>query len=263
MFYSAKKIDDNIFRTTIDSVGREIVNYHTGETDTVLVEPNANLDGGKIYCRSESWLKRGDIIKLSGDWYVVNHLSNLASDVYNAGAITRCDVLLRMKIGYFVYEIPAVASKYSGNSNVRGIIDDSVEGKLSFITGYDKLFDQLTSNPCVNVFGKVWQIGDYLNVNNVMTVYCQGASSTVNPDLCIKPIKLEYKLGESVDLDIYTLNYGPNILPDDIEIKLSGQNMGDVSGNTVTFTTTGVTSIVIQSKLLGAYYVTPDIKVTY
>ena len=158
MFYSAKKIDDTIFTTTINTVGREITNYHTGATDTVLVEPNANLDGGKIYCRSNSWLKRGDIIKLSGNWYVVNHLSNLASDVYNAGSITMCDVVLKMRIGYFVYEIPAVASKYSGNSNVRGIIDDSVEGQLNFITGYDELFDSLDSNPCVNVFGKVWQI---------------------------------------------------------------------------------------------------------
>lgn len=262
MFYSAKKIDDTIFTTTINTVGREITNYHTGATDTVLVEPNANLDGGKIYCRSNSWLKRGDIIKLSGNWYVVNHLSNLASDVYNAGSITMCDVVLKMRIGYFVYEIPAVASKYSGNSNVRGIIDDSVEGQLNFITGYDELFDSLDSNPCVNVFGKVWQIGDFLNVNNVMTVYCQGAGS-VNPDICIKPIALEYKLGDSVDLDIHVLNYGPNIVPDDVTIKLSGIDMGDVSGNTVTFTKTGITSIVIQSKLLGAYYVTPDIKVTY
>ena len=262
MFYSAKKIDDNIFRTTINSVGREIVNYHTGALDTVLVEPNANLDGGKIYCRSDSWLKRGDIIKLSGDWYVVNHLSNLASDVYNAGAITRCDVILTMKIGYFVYEIPAVASKYSGNSNVRGIIDDSIEGQLSFITGYDELFTRLDSNPCVNVFGKVWQIGDFLNVNNVMTVYCQGMSNP-QADLCIKPIPLEYKLGDSIDLEVHTLNYGPNELPHDLEIKLSGKDMGDVNGNTITFTKTGVTSIVIQSKYLGAYYVTPDIKVTY
>lgn len=262
MIYSVKRIDDNIFRTTIDHVGRDIVNYHTGETAKVLVEPNANLDGGKIYCKSDCWLKRGDIIKLSGDWYVVNQLSNLASDVYNAGTITRCDVTLTLKIGYFVYEIPAVASKYSGNSNVRGIIDDSVEGQLNFITGYDELYTRLTNNPYVNVFGKVWQIGDFLNVNNVMTVYCQGAG-TVSPDLCIEPIPLEYKLGDSIELKVHTLNYGPNELPDDLEIKLSGKDMGDVSGNTVTFTKTGVTSIVIQSKYLGAYYVTPDIKVTY
>lgn len=263
MIYSVKKIDDNIFKTTIDNIGREVVNYHTGKTDRVLVEPNSQLNGGQIYCKSDSWIKRGDIIKLSGNWYVVNHLSNLASDVYNAGMITMCDVVLTMKIGYFVYEIPAVASKYSGNSNVRGIIDDSVEGKLSFITGYDKLFDKLTTNPCVNVFGKVWQIGDYLNVNNVMTVYCQGASSTINPELCIKPIPLEFKLGDTLDLDIHVLNYGPNELPDDIEIKLAGQDMGDVSGHTVTFTKTGITSIALSSKLLGAYYVTPDIKITY
>lgn len=262
MIYSVKKIDDDIFRTSVDHVGREVVNYHTGAKDKVLVEPNSTLDGGKIYCRSESWLKRGDIIKLSGEWYVVNDLSNLASDVYNAGTITRCDVALTMRIGYYVYEIPAVASKYSGNSNVRGVIDDSVEGKLSFITGYDKLFEKLTTNPCVNVFGKVWQIGDYLNVNNVMTVYCQGAGS-VNPELCIEEIPEQVKLGDSIELKIHTLNYGPNELPDDIEIKLSGQNMGDVSGHTVTFTKTGVTSIVVQSKFLNAYYVTPDIKVTY
>lgn len=262
MIYNVKKIDDNIFRTTIDNLGRDVVNYHTGETAKVLVEPNANLDGGKIYCKSDSWIKRGDIIKLSGEWYVVNHLSNLASDVFNAGSITRCDVTLTMKIGYFVYEIPAVASKYSGNSNVRGIIDDSVEGQLNFITGYDKLFDKLKNNPCVNVFGKVWQIGDFLNVHNVMTVYCQGAGS-VNPEFAIKPIPLEFKLGDSIDLDVHILNYGPNELPPDTKITLSGKDMGDVIGNTVTFTKTGITSIVISSDELKAYYVTPDIKVTY
>ena len=166
MIYSVKKMDDEIFRTSVAHVCREVVNYYTGETDKVIVEPNSGLDGGKIYCRNTSWIRRGDIIKVSGNWFVVSHLSNLASDVYNVGVITMCDVQLTLRLGKFVYNIPAVASKFSGNSNVRGIIDDSVEGKLSFITGYSEEFDKLTDNPYINVFGKVWQIGNYLNVNN-------------------------------------------------------------------------------------------------
>ena len=260
MFYSVKKMDDEIFRTTINNMGRDIVNYYTGQTDTILVEPNSSLDGGKIYCRSDSWLRRGDIIKLSGNWYVVSHLSNLASDIYNAGVITMCDVKLKIKLGTFVYEVPAVASKYSGNSNVRGIIDDSVDGKLSFITGYHEEFDKLTDNPCVSIFGKVWQIGDYLNVNNVMTVYCQGTTSYIPSEICIEPIPLEYKVGDTVDLKIHVLNVAKDIIPDDIKITVTGSK-GVVDGTKVTFTKAGTTSILITSKTVDEHYVTADITV--
>ena len=262
MIYNVKKIDDDIFRTSIDNVGRDVVNYYTKQTDKVIVEPNSQLDGGKIYCRTESWIRRGDIIKLSGNWYVVSHLSNLASDVYNVGVITMCDVQLLIRFGKFAYYVPAVASKYSGNSNVRGIIDDSVEGKLSFITGYHEEFDELDDNPCVTVFGKVWQIGDFLNVNNVMTVYCEGRSSAVTPEICIEPIPYTYKVGDSVDLKIHILNTTQNQIPDDLKITLAGINMGTVNGTTVTFTKAGTTSIMLQSATLKTYYVTYDIKVS-
>lgn len=261
MIYSVKKVDDDFFRTTIVSLGRDIVNYYTGETTRVIVEPNGTLDGGKIYCRSDSWVKRGDIIKISGEWYVVSHLSNLASDVFNVGVITRCDVLLKMRLGKFVYEVPAVASKYSGNSNVRGIIDDSVEGKLSFITGYEERFDELDDNPCITVFGKVWQIGDFLNVNNVMTVYCQGAGA-VSPEICMEPIPLEYKIGDSIDIKAHILNRADGTLPKDLTIKVTGIGMGTIDGTTVTFLKTGLTSIMISSTELKTYYVSPEIRVT-
>ncbi len=261
MIYSVKKVDDDFFRTTIDSLGKDVVSYYTGQTDKVIVEPNGNLDGGKIYCRSESWIKRGDVIKVNGNWFVVSHLSNLASDVYNAGVITMCDVKLKLRLGKFVYEVPAVASKYSGNSNVRGIIDDSVEGKLSFITGYDERFDELDDNPCVSVFSKIWQIGDFLNVNNVMTVYCQGASG-VSPEICIEPIPLAYKVGDSIDLKVHILNTTKNDIPKDLKITVSGIGMGTVDGTTVTFNKTGLTSIMIQSAELKTYYVSPEIKIS-
>ena len=261
MLYNIKKVDDNFFNTTIGSLGRDIVNYYTGETTRVIVEPNGNLDGGKIYCRSDSWVKRGDIIKVSGEWYVVNHLSNLASDVFNVGVITRCDVQLKMRLGSFVHEVPAVASKYNGNSNVRGIIDDSVEGKLSFITGYHEEFDKLTNNPCIVVFGKVWQIGDYLNVNNVMTVYCQGAGG-VQEEICIEPIPLEYKVGDTIDLKVHVLNTANDKVPNDIKVQVSGIGMATVDGTKITFLKTGLTSIMITSTELKTYYVTPEIRVT-
>ena len=262
MIYSVKKIDDDIFRTSMVNTGRDVVSYYTNEVDRILVEPNASLDGGKIYCRSDSWIKRGDIIKISNEWYVVSHLSNLASSVYNVGIVTRCDVKLILRLGDFVYEIPAVASKYSGNSNVRGIIDDSVEGKLSFITGYNEKFKKLQDNPCVSLFGKVWQVGDYMNVNNVLTVYCEGVSIQNDAAFCIEPIPMKYKVGDSVDLKIHLLNRGDPTLPDDIEIVLAGPNMGKVEGSKVTFTRAGVTSIAITSNLFGAYYVSKDIEVT-
>lgn len=261
MIYSVKKIDDDIFRTTINNLGRNVVSYYTGQTDVVLVEPNSTLEGGKIYCKKESWIRRGDIIKVSDEWYVVSQLSNLASEVFNIGVITRCDVALKIRLGNFVHKLPAVASKYSGNSNVRGIIDDSVEGKLSFITGYNEKFDELDDNPCVTVFGKVWQIGDFLNVNNVMTVYCQGAGS-VSPEICMEPIPLTYKIGDSIDIKAHILNRADETLPSDLTIKATGIGMGTVDGTTVTFNKTGLTSIMISSNELKTYYVSPEIRVT-
>ena len=261
MIYNIKKMDDDIFRTTVNHQGREVVNYYTGETDTILVEPNASLDGGKIYCRNTSWIKRGDIIKVSGNWFVVSHLSNLASDVYNAGIITMCDVELKLRLGDFVYNVPAVASKYSGNSNVRGVIDDSVDGQLSFITGYHKEFDELDDNPCVSVFGKVWQIGNYLNVNKVMTVYCQGVTDAMPIEIGIEPIPLTVKVGEPIDLKIHLLNTASMELPSDLKFTLSGIQAGTVDGHTVTFNKTGKFNITITSKTLGNFYTTPDITV--
>lgn len=262
MKYSVNKIDDDFFRTTLNRAGKDVVSYYTGETDKIIVEPNANLDGGKIYCRSESWIKRGDIIKVNGNWYVVNHLSNLASEVYNVGVITICDVYLQIRLGKFVYHVPAIASKYGGNSNARGIIDDSVEGRLTFITGYTKEFDELDNNPCISVFGKVWQIGDFLNVNNVMTVYCEGKQGYIAPELCIEPIPMTYKVGDSIDLKVYVLNTTDNDIPDDLKITVSGIGMGKVDGTTVTFNKTGLTNIMIQSAELKTFYMTPEIRVT-
>lgn len=261
MIYSVKRMDDEMFRTTLHHQGRTVVNYYTGETDVILVEPNASLDGGKIYCNSNSWIRRGDIIKVSGNWFVVSHLSNLASDTYNAGLITMCDVSLKLRLGKYVYEVPAVASKYSGNSNVRGVIDDSVEGQLSFITGYHEEFDELDDNPCVSVFGKVWQIGNYLNVNNVMTVYCQGVDSAMPVELCVEKIPETVRVGEEIELKIHVLNTASMAVPSDIKITLSGTNSGTVDGNTIKFTKTGKYSFTITSKTLGVYYTSPDITV--
>lgn len=262
MIYSLNKMDDDIFRTTINNVGRDVVSYYTNQIDKIIVEPNTQLDGGKIYCRSDSWIQRGDIIKVSGNWFVVSQLSNLASDVYNVGVITMCDVALQIRLGNFVYHIPAVASKYSGNSNVRGIIDDSVEGKLSFITGYHEEFDELTDNPCVTVFGKVWQIGNYLNVNNVMTVYCEGASSTMTPEICIEPIPLTVKVGDTIDLKVHILNTSNNTVPGDLKISMSGTNMGTVNGTSIRFDKAGTVTITLTSSSLKTYYTSPDITVT-
>ena len=261
MIYNIKKMDDSIFTSSIQHVGREVVNYYTGETEKVIVEPNGSLDGGKIYYRNDSWIKRGDIIKVSGEWYVVNDASNLASDVYNVGVITRCDVELTLRLGDFVYNVPAVASKYSGNSNVRGIIDDSVDGQLSFITGYDNKFKLLTDNPCVTVFDKVWQIGNYLNVNKVLTVYCKGVEHTTFPELCIEPIPLVIKVGDTIDLNVHVLNKVTSGLPGDLKVTLSGNNMGVITGTSIQFTKVGACTITIQSKELGTYYTSPSIAI--
>lgn len=261
MLYNVKKVDNDIFKSSIDHVGREVINYYTGQTEKVLVEPNSTLEGGKIYCRSDSWIQRGDIIKVSGEWYVVMQLSNLASDVYNVGVISKCDVALRLRLGKFVYEVPAVASKYSGNSNVRGVIDDSIDGQLSFITGYHEEFDELDDNPCVTVFGKVWQIGNYMNVNKVMTVYCQGVTNAIAVELCVEKIPDTVRVGEEIDLKIHVLNTASMTVPSDIKITLSGTNSGTVDGNKIKFTKTGTYSFTITSKTLGVYYTSPDIKV--
>ena len=93
MIYNVRKMDDQMFRNTIEGLGRTVTNYYTNETDVALVEPNGQLDGGKIYCKSDSWIRRGDIIKVSGEWYVVNHLSNLASEVFNCGIIQNITIL--------------------------------------------------------------------------------------------------------------------------------------------------------------------------
>lgn len=195
-----------MFKSQLDGLGRDVTSFYTKETDKVLVEPNASFDGGKIYCRKESWIKRGDIISVSDNWYVVSNLSNLASDVYNIGTITLCDVTMIVELGKFTYELPAVASKYSGSSNVRGIIDDSVEGKLSFITGYNEAFDNIKGNPYVVLFGKVWQIGDTMNVNNVVNVYCQGAEYLPEPKIGMSPVEKTYKVGDRFNVKFYWLN---------------------------------------------------------
>lgn len=206
MVYNFKKIDANVFKSQMDGLGREVKSYYTNDTDRVLVEPNSSYDGGKIYCNKNSWIKRGDIISISDNWYVVSNLSNLASDVFNVGTITLCDVFLTLKLGSFVYELPAVASKYSGSSNVRGIIDDSVEGQLSFITGYHKELDELDDNPYVVMFGKVWQIGNLMNVNNVLNVYCKGAEYAPKVQIGMSPIDLNPYVGDRIDVKFYLLN---------------------------------------------------------
>ena len=116
MVYNLKKVDAQMFESQINGLGRDVTSFYTKETDKILVEPNSSYDGGKIYCRKESWIKRGDIISISDNWYLVSNLSNLASDVYNVGTITLCDVRLTIELGNFTYEVPSVASKYSGSS---------------------------------------------------------------------------------------------------------------------------------------------------
>lgn len=206
MIYNFKRIDANAFKSNMEGLGREVRSYYTDEVDKVLVEPNSSYDGGKIYCYKDSWIKRGDIISISDNWYVVSNLSNLASDVYNIGTITLCDVYLTLKLGNFVYEVPAIASKYSGSSNVRGIIDDSVEGKLSFITGYHEEFDMVNDNPYVSLFGKIWQIADVMNVNNVVNVYCSGAEQLPRKQIGMSPVERTYSLGDKFNVKFYLLN---------------------------------------------------------
>lgn len=258
MIYNLKKVDTQMFKSQLDGLGRDVISYYTKETDKILVEPNSSYDGGKIYCRKDSWIKRGDIISISDNWYLVSNLSNLASDVYNVGTITLCDVTLTVELGSFTYAVPSVASKYSGSSNVRGIIDDSVEGKLSFITGYHKEFDNIVGNPYVVLFGKVWQIGDTMNVNNVMNVYCQGAEQLPQPKIGMSPIELNHKLGDKFKVQMYLLN-----TTETEEIKYS-VNMGiatiDQNGN-VHCTGRGTFNIVGTGVTSGKMYISPDIKV--
>ena len=262
MIYNVRKMDDQMFRNTIDHMGREVVNYYTNETDTVLVEPNGQLDGGKIYCRSDSWIKRGDIVKVSGEWYVVNDLSNLASDVYNVGVITRCDVELKIKLGNFVYIMPCVVSKYSGNSNARSIIDDSVEGQLSFITGYRPEWKELTKSPTINVFGKAWRVGNALNVNKIMTVYCKGREDTVNAEIGIEPIQSTYKVGDVIDLKIHILNKADYLdeLPTDLRIDVAG-DVAEVNGTQIICKKKGRFFIALQSPSLATSHTTGYIEV--
>lgn len=247
-----------MFESQLKGLGRDIVSFYTKETDKILVEPNSSYDGGKIYCRKESWIKRGDIISISDNWYVVSNLSNLASDVYNVGTITLCDVTMIVELGYFTYEVPAVASKYSGSSNVRGIIDDSVEGKLSFITGYHKEFDDIVGNPYVVLFGKVWQIGDTMNVNNVLNVYCKGAEQLPERKIGMSPIEVNHKLGDRFKVKMYWLN-----TTETEPIKYS-VNMGiasiDQNGN-IHCTGRGTFNIVGTGTVSGKMYISPDITV--
>ena len=258
MVYNFKRIDAGMFKTNMDGLGREVKNYYTHETDKVLVEPNSSYDGGKIYCYKDSWIKRGDIISISDNWYVVSNLSNLASDIFNIGTITLCDVYLTLELGDFTYEVPAVASKYSGSSNVRGIIDDSVEGKLSFITGHSAEFDEVTNNPYVALFGKIWQIGDIMNVNNVVNVYCQGAETLPKAKIGMSPCERTYNLGDRFKVKFYWLN------------TMEGKEMTysintdmatiDQNGN-VHCVDRGVFNIVATGAKDGAMYISPNITV--
>lgn len=258
MVYNFRKIDANMFKSNMDGLGREVVSYYTQETDRVLVEPNTSYDGGRIYCYKDSWIKRGDIISISGNWYVVSQLSNLASDIFNVGAITLCDVYLTLKLGNFVYEVPAVASKYSGSSNVRGIIDDSVEGKLSFITGYHKELDEVSNNPYVALFGKIWQIGDMMNVNNVMNVYCQGCDKLPQPQIGMSPIETTYKVGDRINVKFYWLNTNEN---EAMEYDTTDHTLAqiDVKGN-ILFLRRGSVNIVATGED-GTMYVSPNITI--
>lgn len=258
MVYNFKKIDASVFKDQMKGLGRDVVNYYTEETDKVLVEPNSSFDGGKIYTYKESWIKRGDIISISGNWYVVSNLSNLASDVFNVGTITLCDVYLTVELGQFVYEVPAVASKYSGSSNVRGIIDDSVEGKLSFITGYHAEFDEVSGNPYVALFGKIWQIGDMMNVNNVLNVYCKGAENVPKAKIGMSPVKLTHNLGDRFDVKFYWLNTNTNeefryyINTDMAEVDIDGR---------IHCTRRGSFNIVAICDKTGTMYISPNITV--
>lgn len=260
MIYNFKKIDANMFKSNMDGLGRETTNYYTNETDRILVEPNSNFDGGKIYCYKESWIKRGDIISISDNWYVVSQLSNLASDIFNVGVITLCDVFLTVQLGNFTYRIPAVASKYSGNSNVRGIIDDSAEGKLSFITGYSDKFEEIKGNPYVVMFGKMWQIGDYMNVNNVLTVYCEGATSTgLKAEIGMSPIETSYKVGDRIKPEFYLLN---TTKTGEITLSTSNNTIAEVdSQGRIHFLRRGSVNIVATSNVDGAMYISPNITV--
>ncbi len=258
MVYNFRKMDDNIFKTSLQGLGRDVTNYYTQETDRILVEPNSSYDGGKIYCKADSWIKRGDIIKISDNWYVISQLSNLASDIFNVGTITLCDVYLTVKLGQFVYEVPAVASKYSGSSNVRGIIDDSVEGKLSFITGWHEEFNNVNDNPYVVLFGKVWQIGDMMNVNNVVNVYCKGAETLPKAQIGISPISLTGTIGERIEVKPYWLNTTEN---KEITISVNNNEVAEIDNKgRVHFLRRGTVNIVAVGEN-GTMYISPNITV--
>lgn len=258
MVYNLKKVDAQMFESQINGLGRDVTSFYTKETDKILVEPNSSYDGGKIYCRKESWIKRGDIISISDNWYLVSNLSNLASDVYNVGTITLCDVRLTIELGDFTYEVPSVASKYSGSSNVRGIIDDSVEGKLSFITGYHKGFDNIKGNPYVALFGKIWQIGDTMNVNNVMNVYCQGADILPEYKIGMSEVETNHKLGDRFDVKFYSLN---TTEPEEIRVAISGVCAKIDNSGKIHCTGRGVFNITGTGVKSGNFYISPDITV--
>ena len=258
MVYNFKKIDAGMFKTNMDGLGREVKSFYTKQTDKVLVEPNSSYDGGKIYCYKDSWIKRGDIISISDNWYVVSNLSNLASDVFNVGTITLCDVYLTLKLGEFTYEVPAVASKYSGSSNVRGIIDDSVEGKLSFITGYAPEFDEVSDNPYVVLFGKVWQIGDIMNVNSVVNVYCKGAETLPRAAIGMSPTEYSYNIGDKFDVKFYWLNTKD---AGAMTYEINTDSATIDSNGRVHCTRRGVFNIVAKGVDDGAMYISPNITV--
>ena len=258
MVFNFKKIDAGMFKTNMDGVGRDVINYYTLETDRVIVEPNSSYDGGKIYCYKDSWIKRGDIISISGNWYVVSQLTNLASDIYNVGTITLCDVYLTLQLGNFTYEIPAVASKYSGNSNVNGIIDSSVEGKLSFITGYHSELSELDDNPYLALFGKVWQIGNLMNVNNVLNVYCKGAEALPKAKIGMSPCEKTYKLGEKFNVKFYWLNTTDE---GTMTYSINNGNATINSKGEVHCTARGTFNIVATGSKDGAMYISPNITV--
>lgn len=261
MVYNFKKIDDNLFKTNLDGVGREVVNYYTKETDRVLVEPNSQFDGGKIYCKKDSWIKRGDVISVSDNWYVVSQLSNLASEVFNIGVITLCDVTLVLKLNEFVYEVPAVASKYSSNANVRGIIDDSVDGQISFICGYDEAFEQeVNDSPYIVMFGKVWQVGNIMNVNHIINVRCKGVTEDKpRPDIGMSPVNLTPKVGDYQEVKFYTLNATSN---DPITLDVNDKSIAEIDNSgRVHYLKKGSVNIVGRCEKTGAIYISPNITV--
>lgn len=258
MVYNFRKMDDNIFKTSLQGLGRDVTNYYTQETDKILVEPNSSYDGGKIYCKADSWIKRGDIIKISDNWYVVSQLSNLASDIFNVGTITLCDVRLILQLGDFTYEVPAVASKYSGSSNVRGIIDDSVEGKLSFITGWHEEFDDLDNNPYVVLFGKLWQIGDMMNVNNVVNVYCKGAEALPKAQIGMSRIDKVQNIGAYLEPKFYLLNTTET---DTITVSVNNDDVAQVVNGKIHCIRRGTFNIVATCNKDGAMYISPNITV--